>query len=307
MQGYSAEFFVSAGEPLGAYWGNRWATSCAELDPLVQSDCENQFQVNDDGLLVWVGSGYNWNEGITNRLWGTSGYVGIATASVEYDWGMPIRALECQRRGVDGTLINVPAIQCDANGDGDIDAVPEGFTSQTLSDYLRIGDTTPDFAWSLSTNLRYKQFTFYALIDSEIGHDQYFQTGQWAMREGASAFIDQQNKSDATKKPYLYYQYVYNVNAASSFFIMSGSYAKIRELALGYTFNRDRLSSFAGFLGLDGASIRLVGRNLLTITDYPGYDPETSTGTGGSDVIGRTDAYNYPNFRTFTATIDLIF
>jgi hypothetical protein len=89
--------------------------------------------------------------------------------------------------------------------------------------------------------------------------------------------------------------------------VLDGNYVKVRELAVGYTFNRDQIRSLLGFLGMEGATIRLVGRNLFTFSDWPGYDPETSEGTFGSDVIGRSDAYNYPNFRTITATIDLNF
>jgi hypothetical protein len=58
---------------------------------------------------------------------------------------------------------------------------------------------------------------------------------------------------------------------------------------------------------MEGATIRLVGRNLLTFTDYPGYDPEVANTSGGSTAIGRSDNYQYPNFRTLTATIDFIF
>ena len=301
------EFFWRAGEPLGSYWGERWATSCSELDPMVQPFCNDQFQVNDDGYLVWVGDGYSYTEGLSNQLWGSYGEITVGEETRSYDWGMPIKTFECQRRTEDGDLVNLPAIECDLDQDGVLDEAPAGFTSQSMTQFVRIGDTTPDFHWSLSSNVRYKGFTLYFLLDSEIGHDQYFQTGQWAMREGASGFVDQQNKPEANMKPYAYYQILYNVNETNSFYIRDGSYLKVRELALGYTFNRDQVRSVLGFMGMEGATIRLVGRNLFTFTDYPGYDPETSEGTGGSDAIGRTDAYNYPNFRTVTATIDLIF
>jgi TonB-linked SusC/RagA family outer membrane protein len=301
------EFFWRAGEPLGSYWGERWAASCDELDPMVQPFCADQFQVNDDGYLVWVGDGNSYTDGIANQLWGTYGEITVGEETRSYDFGMPIKTYECQRRLESGDLVNAPALECDLDQDGVLDEAPAGFTSQSLTQFVRIGDTTPDFHWSLSSNVRYKGFTLYFLLDSEIGHDQYFQTGQWAMREGASGFVDQQDKSDATKKPYAYYQILYNVNETNSFYIRKGDYLKVRELALGYTFNRDQIQSVLGFMGMEGATIRLVGRNLFTFTDYPGYDPETSEGTGGSDAIGRTDAYNYPNFRTITATIDLIF
>lgn len=294
--GNYGEFFYREGEPLGSYWGNRWVTSCTELHPDVQASCNAEFQRNDDGYLVWVGAGNSYDQGISNRLWGTEGEVN----GRPYEFGMPVKALECERRREDGGLVNLPAAACTQE-------LPAGFTSQQLKDFVRIGDTTPDFALSLSTNLRYKNFTVYALLDSEFGHDMYFQTGQWTMRELASGEVDQAGKSDQTKKPIKYYSLLYNVNEVNSYYIRDGSYLKVRELALGYTFNRDQVRSLLGFMGLQGATIRLVGRNLLTFTDFPGYDPEASEGTGGSDVIGRTDAYNYPNFRTITAVVDLTF
>jgi hypothetical protein len=314
--GPNGEFFYRAGDPIGTFYGNRWASSCAELDPLAQASCDTEYQVNDDGYLVWVGAGNSYQDGIANSLWGIAGDVN----GVPVEYGMPIKALECQRRLEDGNLINVPAIECDPNADGVVDAAPEGFTSQQFADFIRIGDTMPDYAWSLSTNLRWRQFTLYFLLDSEIGHDQYFQTGQWAMRELASAFVDQQNKADGLKKPIKYYSLLYNVNEPNSFYVHKGDYLKVRELALGYTFNRDQVRSVFGFLGMQGATLNLVGRNLLTFTDYPGYDPEVGVGAGGSpgdpeanaltgssDVIGRSDSYNYPNFRTISVSLELTF
>ena len=61
---------------------------------------------------------------------------------------------------------------------------------------------------------------------------------------------------------------------------------------------------------MTGAEINLIGRNLLTWTDYTGYDPEVGSAgnsSGGSDAIGRVDDYQYPNFRTLTASLQLIF
>jgi hypothetical protein len=300
--GPNGEFFYRAGEPLGSFYGNRWASSCAELDPMAQASCADEYQVNNDGYLVWVGAGNSYQDGIANQLWATVGDVnGVA---VEY--GMPIMAMECQRRLESGHVVNVPVIECDLDADGSVDDAPAGFTSQQFSRFIRIGDTTPDYAFAVSTNLRWNQFTLYLLLDSEVGHDVYFQTGQWAMRELKSAFVDQQDTADSLRKPIKYYSTLYNVNETNSFYVFKGDYIKVRELALGYTFNRDQVRSVFGFMGMQGATIRVVGRNLFTFTDYPGYDPEVGESLN-SDVVGRTDDYRYPNFRTLTATIDFIF
>ena len=62
-----------------------------------------------------------------------------------------------------------------------------------------------------------------------------------------------------------------------------------------------------GALGLTRASLSLIGRNVFTVTDFTGYDPEVGSGTGGADAIGRIDNYQYPNYRTFSASVELVF
>jgi hypothetical protein len=94
---------------------------------------------------------------------------------------------------------------------------------------------------------------------------------------------------------------LYNVNADNSNYVEDGTYIKLRELALRYTIDQSALSRIGGGLGLESAAISITGRNLLTFTDYTGYDPEV----GG--IIGGDDSYQYPNFRTITAVLELIF
>jgi hypothetical protein len=81
-----SSFYYREGEALGSFYGNRWATSCADIPNLPCNEAE--FQVNDDGYLVWVGAGNSWQDGIRNDLWGTTGEVDGQT----FQWGMPLKA-----------------------------------------------------------------------------------------------------------------------------------------------------------------------------------------------------------------------
>ena len=56
-------------------------------------------------------------------------------------------------------------------------------------------------------------------------------------------------------------------------------------------------------VGLEKARIYLSGINLLTITDYDGYDPESRADTGGS---GQT-FYSAPAPRTVSLGVNLTF
>ncbi len=77
-----------AGETLGTMYGFAFAQAGrGDFQPAAQARA-SEFQVNDDGLLVWVGPGNTYTEGETKKLWGTSTTIG----TTNYGWGMPILA-----------------------------------------------------------------------------------------------------------------------------------------------------------------------------------------------------------------------
>jgi hypothetical protein len=236
-----------------------WASSCSDLPEGV--DC-SEFQVNDDGLLVWVGAGNSYMDGISKDLWGTTGTVGTLGTK----WGIPIK-------------VNTPE-----NGT-----------------FNYMGNSTPDLNFSWANTFRYKNLSLYGLLDSEWGRDIYSQTRQWAYREHRSGDEDQLGKPDGQKKNLDYYATLYDTNGSSAWFVESGDYIKLRELSLRYVFDQAQVDRWFGSIGMDGMNINLVGRNVFTWTDFSGYDPEV----GG--IIGSADNYNYPNFRTLTASLEVIF
>jgi TonB-linked SusC/RagA family outer membrane protein len=80
-------FYRCAGETLGVMYGNRFLTSASQLPAGTDA---SEFMVNDEGLLVWVGTGGDWRQ----AAWGTTGTVN----DVEYKWGHPI--LDYDENGV---------------------------------------------------------------------------------------------------------------------------------------------------------------------------------------------------------------
>ncbi|MFL5580387.1 MAG: hypothetical protein ACJ8AO_08435, partial [Gemmatimonadaceae bacterium] len=96
-----------------------------------------------------------------------------------------------------------------------------------------------------------------------------------------------------------------DILAPNSHFIEDGSYAKLREVTLSYRIGR--LGATRG-----DWNVSVIGRNLLTFTNYSGFDPEvgvagTGTGDTGSAVINAFDAYRFPNLRTFTLSLGATF
>jgi TonB-linked SusC/RagA family outer membrane protein len=253
--GTASAFFRCAGERMGTMYGTRFLQA---LDELPAGAPASQFQVNDDGLVVWVGEGGDWR---THR-WGTSGSVGGAT----YNWGIPILQLE------------------------------EGGSSAVV----RIGDSNPDFSWGLSSNLQWRGFTLYGLLNSQVGGNLYNRTNQRMYQYFRSGDADQAGKPQEAKKTTDYYSALYAGNLINQWFVEDASFVKLRELSLRYTVPSASLARLGG-IGVNGLTLFAVGRNVFTWSDYKGYDPEAGT------PLQRIDDFVYPQFRTLTAGFEIRF
>ena len=248
-------------------YGFRFLRSASDLPADVGARA-NEFDVNDEGLLVWVGldaSGQpkRFTQGETaTGGWGSSAVIGSGT----YGWGMPIKLR-------------------DSTGS---DAV------------VRIGEGTPDFHWGVTNSVSWRSFDVYTLVDAQVGGQAYNQTNQRMYQWARSADVDQAGKPQELKKPIDYYVALYAANDPTDYFVEDASFVKLREVSIRYRLSGTPLSWFSRF-GATGASISLIGRNLMTFTNYKGYDPEV----GGTLV--RLDSFDYPRYRTFTGSIEFIF
>ncbi len=166
----------------------------------------------------------------------------------------------------------------------------------------KIGDANPDFNMTLANTVSFYGFTVYFLLDWKQGGDIYNLTNQWMYRDMRSADQDVYGLPDYQKKAFDYYQSLYNVAAPSSHFVYDGTYVKIRELSVYYEINKSFLKFFKHM------RIGVQGRNLYTFTNYPGFDPEIGSYEGAGDAtIQAWDEFSYPNYRTFTGSIELKF
>ncbi|HEX7241370.1 MAG TPA: SusC/RagA family TonB-linked outer membrane protein, partial [Longimicrobiaceae bacterium] len=171
----------------------------------------------------------------------------------------------------------------------------------------QIGDGNPDFHLGFTNTLSWKGLTLYTLLDSEVGADLYNDTRSamynpaLGVRHGDG---DQSGKAPENRKPVSYYSTLYHGFATTSAFIEDGTYLKLREVALRYDVGGAGARALRRF-GVQGANLSLIGRNLLTWTRYTGFDPEVGQQYNGD--YSRIDTFGYPNFRTYTAAIELRF
>ena len=168
-----------------------------------------------------------------------------------------------------------------------------------------IGDVNPDLSFGFANNLRFNAFSVYALFDGQRGGQVYNFTKQWMFQDHRHGDIDQAGKAEADKVPISFYAAgLYNGLVANDYFVEDGSYVKLRELSIAYRLG-DRALRVAGLDRFaSGVKLALIGRNLLTWSDYTGFDPEV---TSGNDFNFRMDGFRYPNFRTFTGQVEITF
>ena len=76
-------------------------------------------------------------------------------------------------------------------------------------------------------------------------------------------------------------------------FIEDGSFIRLQNVTIGYTLKTDQFKNLRFYLSAD---------NLLTLTDYSGFDPEVSTISGLAEGIDYT---NYPKAKTISFGINV--
>ncbi|WP_337171679.1 SusC/RagA family TonB-linked outer membrane protein [Gemmatimonas aurantiaca] len=250
-----------ANETLGNMYGFAFMRNANQL-PAAAAARASEFQVNDDGLLVWVGAGNNFTDGETKKLWGTTTTIG----ATNYGWGQAIRQVDS---------LGNPAV-------------------------VRIGDGNPDFRLGFSNTVGWRSLQLFMLWDTQVGGDVYNRTNQRMYQYGRSRDVDQAGKPQELKKTTAYYVALYSANDPTDYFVENGGYVKLRELSLKYRVP-NRLVRALASAGVEQMSLSLIGRNLLTFTNYKGYDPEVGT------VLNRFDSFVYPRYRTFTGSVEITF
>lgn len=265
------DFFARTGEDVGTFYGARVATSCANLpSALVAEGGCDEFAVNDEGYLVWVGPGGS----LGAPQWGT---VGPTIGGVPLYWGTPFAGYCVDR------------------------------VSGEQTQYCPIGNSLPKYNLSLSSTVKWKGLSVYALFTRSAGFDIF----NYTLYRSSGTLRDQGSLPLAQQKPVAYYGpfFQMGVGQAPSTAIEDGTFTKLRDLSVTYELDPGLLHRAPGLGGVEALRISVTGQNLFTWTDYRGLDPDVgeSGGDVGSAVIARTDWYAYPHFRTFTTSIELVF
>ena len=85
-------------------------------------------------------------------------------------------------------------------------------------------------------------------------------------------------------------------------YIEDGSYIRLKNITLGYTFPGKIIKKW----GLDNLRVYANIQNLLTITGYSGYDPEIGASTASANVYGL-DNGRYPSPTVYSFGLNVSF
>lgn len=245
------------GQPLGIYWG-----------------------AQTDGIYA------NWDEA------NASGIVGAAPGEIKY-------------------LNN--SVQVDASGQ------PLASQQINFDDYVKIGDPNPDYTFSISNSFSYKKWDLSILLTGQKGGDLFW-VDSWqlsGLQKTTNVLTSSFNNSWIAPLSVDNGQVTFNPavgnteNAShpaailnngpralvSDRQIFDGSFFRLKNINLGYTFNFPNQRSFR---------VYATGQNILVWTDYPGYDPEVKTYTKNPQKRG-VDFGTYPGTKTYLLGLKFIY
>jgi hypothetical protein len=191
----------------------------------------------------------------------------------------------------------VPAFQVGGFGTAlGVFQIEEGRSAtQILGNEGVVGDATPDFQASLSSDLEYRQWTVGMLWEWKKGGDVINLT-ELLFDAGANS-ADWNSGGSKRWADFL--------SGLTQPYVQDASYIKLREVTLAYRFPPAVTSQLFGTL-VDDARISLSGRNLIRITDFRGIDPEVSN-FGNQAIARNIDVAPFPPSRSVFLSIDLTF
>lgn len=284
--------------------------------------------------------GFQWAKNKTEVLFlnGASyfdgGSVGGGTFSGSYGaatvgYGFGIRGYDFARCGIT-TQVDISA-GCAGAPKGALYIDSTGFPIHDPED-RPIGNAEPDWTGSFRTTFRYRNFQFSALVDHKQGGVVWNGTRGALRNFGTSKDTEIRGQTRTFGKDYMPgpvagpgagKPVVINegwfagtddpanrgygdglgggFGPVASQFMEDGTYTKIREISVGYTFDQPWVGRN---LGLNSIDLRVSGRNLAIWTDYTGMDPEANLG-GAENLIQGIDYFNNPQTRSIVISIGL--
>ncbi|MBM1106256.1 TonB-dependent receptor [Aurantibacter crassamenti] len=208
---------------------------------------------------------------------------------------------------VQGAALQHPETQAgdlrfeDVNNDGTIDS----------DDRKIVGSPFPDFTWGFDNRFTYKNLSLGISLVGSQGASTYFQGGSSVLNSAGvqnqiadislGRWVSETQPGNGFQPRAIRSNYA-NGFGTSSHFLFDSSFTRIKNVNLSYDFPSNATKA----IGLSKLALYADVANLFTFTDYPGYDPESST-SGSNVASSGIDYFTYPLARTITVGLKLSF
>lgn len=214
---------------------------------------------------------------------------GMTSHVVEVGWPIgQFFMLECL--GIDE---NGKWIFRDKNGDGQI----------SDDDRTYVGSAQPKLTFGWNNSFSYKAWDFSFFFCGSLGQKIF--NNPRAAYGNSSQLLG----TNALNDPLIYK--LTEDPKVSSYYLENGSFVRLDNLSLGYTFDTQKIT------WLDRARVYVAAQNLFVITGYKGLDPEVElirqrelndeTNRNAGLSPGIESRYFFPKARTFTLGVSLTF
>lgn len=170
------------------------------------------------------------------------------------------------------------------------------------SDKAMIGKPMPDFTYGVTLAANYKNFDLLVFGNGSVGNDVFMSYSYNHIFYPLKEIYDQRWTPDGSTnrkyaRPQLTNADKYGLSDA---YIFDGSYFRIKQIQLGYTFPKKLIKHAL----LENVRVYASLDNFFLFTKYPGLDPEvSSTSTSGMGV----DYGNYPTTKKVVFGLSVTF
>jgi len=197
----------------------------------------------------------------------------------------------------------------DINKDGVIDA----------KDETVIGNPFPKVTFGFNFDASYKAFDFSILFSGVAGNDIYNTTnfyldGADRLFNAGTNVLDRWTEDNpSTTQPRAVNGDPNKNTRVSDRYVEDGSFLRLKNLTIGYNVQANTLNNLFGKQVFSKVRFYISGQNLLTFTNYSGYDPEIGSSLGAASLTGDSnseigiDRGQYPQPRSFIAGVQLSF
>ncbi|GAA4281302.1 SusC/RagA family TonB-linked outer membrane protein [Gaetbulibacter aestuarii] len=171
-----------------------------------------------------------------------------------------------------------------------------------------IGNPNPDYVFGWNNDFTIKNFSINMFIQGSVGNDilnclrTITNIGFLNNESYKNQTVDWYNNRWTPENPHNNILYP-SINTpspdAGNYMIEDGSYLRLKSLSIRYNIPSNNL-------GFSSIQVYVTGTNLLTITNYSGYDPEVSS-LGANTLAPGVDLGVYPRQQSYTLGINLKF